>query len=334
MHNATCSRRTFCAAAALAAAGLLAGCTLGGGADVAGSAGSRAQAGSAQNATAQASSSLVSGEAKEVPTRMLNDDRMIPLLGLGTYSLTGDTCEDSVYDALERGYRLIDTAYMYHNEAEVGRAVRRAVADGICAREDITVTTKLYPTQYDEPEAAIERALAALDIGAIDLMLLHHPGVDDAAAYRAMERYQQAGDIVSLGISCYYRDELDSFLPKVSVRPVLVQNEIHPYYQDRDNTRYIQSLGIDVEAWYPLGGRGHQDELLFDPVLDEIAQAHGASIAQVILRWNHQNGVIVIPGSSDPAHMEENRGIFSFELTEDEMARIADLERHEKHDWY
>ena len=265
---------------------------------------------------------------------MLNDGREIPLLGLGTYSLLGDTCTNSVYAALERGYRLIDSAYMYHNEAEVGEAVRRAVADGICPREDIIVTTKLYPSQYANAQAAIDEAVAKMNIGQIDLMLLHHPGTNDVAAYQAMERAQQEGKIGSLGISCYYRAEIDEFLPQVNVKPVLVQNEIHPYYQDRDATTYIQSLGIDVQAWYPLGGRGHQSELLYDPVLDEIAQAHQASIAQVILRWNHQNGVIVIPGSSNPAHMEENRGIFSFELTEDEMARIAELERREKHDWY
>lgn len=273
-------------------------------------------------------------EAKEAPRIMLNDGREIPALGLGTYSLLGDTCRESVYAAIERGYRLVDTAYMYHNEAEVGQAVRQAVADGICKREDIIVTTKLYPTQFSQAQAAIEEALAKLDIGTIDLMLLHHPGSDDATAYQAMERYQQAGDISSLGVSCYYRSEIDRFLPEVSVKPVLVQNEIHPYYQDRDATTYIQSLGIDVQAWYPLGGRGFQDELLADPVLAEIAAAHGMSIAQVILLWNHQNGVIVIPGSSNPAHMSENLGIFDFRLTDEEMSRIAALERREKHDWY
>lgn len=320
MTGGACTRREACAALALGAAGLLAGCAEG--------AGTSAPAGETEPAGA------APGDAREAPTTMLNDGREIPLLGLGTYSLLGEVCEESVYAALERGYRLIDSAYMYHNEAEVGRAVRRAVADGVCAREDVVVTTKLYPSQYSDPEAAIEEALEKLDVGPIDLLLLHHPGAGDAAAYQAMERYQRAGDVVSLGVSCYYREEIDAFLPQVDVAPVLVQNEIHPYYQDRDNTLYIQSLGIDVQAWYPLGGRGHQDELLHDPVLEEVARAHDASVAQVILRWNHQNGVIVIPGSSDPDHMTENMGIFDLELSEDEMARIAALERREKHDWY
>lgn len=317
---ASLTRREACAALALGLGGLLAGCSP----DADGT------LPSAEPGPAGATADQTEG----APRKMLNDGREIPILGLGTYSLLGEVCEDSVYAALERGYRLIDSAYMYHNEAEVGRAVRRAVANGVCAREDVVVTTKLYPSQYADAESAIEGALERLDVGPIDLMLLHHPGTGDAEAYRAMERAQRAGDIVSLGVSCYYREEIDAFLPQVSVAPVLVQNEIHPYYQDRDNTLHIQSLGIDVQAWYPLGGRGHQDELLSDPVLEEIARAHGASVAQVILRWNHQNGVIVIPGSSDPAHMTENMGIFDLELTEDEMARIAALERREKHDWY
>lgn len=264
----------------------------------------------------------------------LNDGRTIPMLGLGTYSLTGDTCESSVYAALERGYRLIDSAYMYHNEAEVGNAVRRAVADGICSRDEIIVTTKLYPSQFANAESAIEEALSKMDIGAIDLMLLHHPGTNDIVAYKAMQKYQESGDLCSLGVSCYYIDEIASFLPQVDVKPVLVQNEIHPYYQDRDATKHIQSLGIEVQAWYPLGGRGHQEGLFNDTTLASIAQAHNVSIPQVMLRWNHQNGVIVIPGSSNPEHMAENMGIFEFELTDDEMAQISSLERKEKHDWY
>lgn len=328
----TCTRRALCAGLALAAGSLLVGGAGALRADEATGMGDVPDGGTGRDRDETAAAA--DAATKGAPTAMLNDGRTIPLLGLGTYSLLGETCESSVYAALERGYRLIDSAYMYHNEVEVGRAVRRAVQDGVCARDEVVVTTKLYPSQYADPEAAIEEALAKLDVGAIDLMLLHHPGANDVEAYRAMERYRREGKIVSLGVSCYYRDEIDAFLPQVDVKPVLVQNEVHPYYQDRDNTRYIQSLGIDVQAWYPLGGRGYQDELLFDPVLDDVARAHGATVAQVILRWNHQNGVIVIPGSSDPAHMEENMGIFGFELSDDEMSRIAALERCEKHDWY
>ena len=121
---------------------------------------------------------------------------------------------------------------------------------------------------------------------------------------------------------------------KVSIKPVLVQNEIHPYYQEIDVVKHIQDLGIVVEGWYPLGGRGHQTELLNDETLVKIANNHNKSVAQVILRWDYQNGVIVIPGSSNPEHIKENINIFDFELTEEEMKQIEELNRDEKHDWY
>ena len=129
-------------------------------------------------------------------------------------------------------------------------------------------------------------------------------------------------------------EELESFLPQVTVTPALVQNEIHPYYQENDVIPYIQEKGIVVQGWYPLGGRGHTAELLDDPVISEIARAHGKSPAQVILRWNLQKGVAVIPGSSDPDHIQENTELYDFELTEEEMRRINALDRNEKHDWY
>jgi len=153
-------------------------------------------------------------------------------------------------------------------------------------------------------------------------------------AYKAMERYVREGKIRSIGVSCYYINEIDDFIRQVDIKPVLVQNEVHPYYQDTDVVPHIQNLGIVVEAWYPLGGRGHQKELLNDSVLTEIAKRHGKSVAQVILRWDLQRGVVVIPGSSNPDHMKENISIFDFELTEDEMTAIAALNRNEKHDWY
>ena len=149
-----------------------------------------------------------------------------------------------------------------------------------------------------------------------------------------MERALTAGKLRAIGLSCYYVDELIAFLPRVSVKPALVQNEIHPYYQDAEVVPFIHDQGIAVQAWYPLGGRGHNDELLSDPVLASIAQAHGVSIPQVILRWDLQRGVIAIPGSSNPAHIEEDDRLYHFSLTEEEMAAIAALNRNEKHDWY
>lgn len=272
--------------------------------------------------------------AKDYPVIKLNSGYEMPTLGIGTYSLKGDTCINSIYTAIKDGYRLIDTAYMYGNEEEVGEAVRKAINDRLIKREDIFVITKIYPNQFSNPEEAIEMALEKLDIDYIDMMLLHHPGSNDVKAYKAMEKYVESGKIKSLGLSNYYIDELTDFLPKVNIKPALVQNELHPYYQDKKVVEFIQSTGIVVQAWYPLGGRGHQKELLNDETLKEIADSHNKSVAQIILRWNIQRGVVVIPGSSNPNHILENISIFDFELTEDEMNQIEKLNRDEKHDWY
>lgn len=273
---------------------------------------------------------LSKGTNGNAPTIKLSSGYDMPIVGLGTYSLHGETCINSVKSALAAGFRKFDTASVYGNEEEVGQGIRES---GV-PREEIFVATKLYPDQYSDPEAAIEECLRKLDIGYIDLMLLHHPGTDDVKAYKAMEKQVAAGKIRSIGVSCYYVKEIDGFLPKVNIKPVLVQNEVHPYYQDTEVVEHLHDLGIVVEAWYPLGGRGHQKELLSDPVLSEIAAGHDKSVAQVILRWDLQRGVVVIPGSSNPDHIKENISIFDFSLTDDEMAQIAALNRNEKHDWY
>lgn len=231
-----------------------------------------------------------------------------PAVGLGTYSLHGSTCTNAVRTAIENGYRLIDTASFYGNEKEVGKGIK---ASGI-SREEIFVTTKLYPNQYGHAARAIDEALRKLDIGYIDLMLLHHPGAGEINAYREIEKAIDAGKIRSAGVSCYYIRETDAFLKNVSTPPALIQNEIHPYYQDTDVVRHIQSLSqkIVVQSWYPLGGRGYTGPMLNNRVIDEIAGRYGKSPAQVILRWDLQNGVAVIPGSSSPKHIREN--IFHF----------------------
>ncbi|WP_157148923.1 aldo/keto reductase [Brachyspira pilosicoli] len=261
-------------------------------------------------------------------TVTLNNGYEIPLNGIGTYSLLNDVCYNSVLYALQNGVRLIDTAYIYRNEEEVARAVRDSKID----RKDIFVITKLYPNQYNDAENAINEALKKL--GYIDMMLLHHPGNNDVEAYKAIEKAVKEGKIKSIGLSNWYIKELKEFLPKINIMPALVQNEIHPYYQDTEVVEYIQSLGIAVQAWYPLGGRGHQRELLNDSVLKEIAKKHNKSVAQIILRWHLQRGVIVIPGSSNRAHIIENTELYDFELSDDEMRRISKLNRNEKHDWY
>ena len=149
-----------------------------------------------------------------------------------------------------------------------------------------------------------------------------------------MEKYVEDGKIRSIGLSNWYVEELEEFLPQIDITPALVQNEIHPYYQENDVIPYIQNLGIVVQGWYPFGGRGHTSELLGNETIVDIAKEHGVSAAQVILRWNLQKGVVVIPGSSNPEHIKENTEIYDFELTNDQMDRINALDRNEKHDWY
>ena len=270
----------------------------------------------------------------ESRTVLLNSGYSMPIMGLGTYALDHETCVNSVMALLENGGRLIDTAYMYGNEDAVGEGVRRGMEEYGIPREDIFVITKIYPNQYGDPEAAIDMALEKLDIGYIDMMLLHHPGTDDVKAYRAMERYVVEGRIRSLGLSNWYVEELTEFLPQVSITPALVQNEIHPYYQEQDVVPFIQGKGIVVQCWYPLGGRGYTADLLGNETIKAIAEAHRVSSAQVILRWDLQRGIVVIPGSSDPGHIRENLDLFGFELTDDQMKQISLLDRNEKHDWY
>ncbi len=271
----------------------------------------------------------------ESRTVTLNSGYEMPINGLGTYSLHGETCVNAVKSALASGVRLIDTASAYGNEEEVGQAIREAMEELGLKREDIFVTTKIYPgSEMANPERSIQACLDRLDIGYVDLMLLHHPDRNDVKAYQAMEKFVEEGKIRSIGLSNWYVKELEEFLPQVSTTPALVQNEIHPYYQENDVIPYIQDLGIVVQGWYPLGGRGHTAELLGDEVISGIAKAHGVSSAQVILRWNLQKGVVVIPGSSNPDHIKENTELYHFALTDEEMAQIKALDRNEKHDWY
>lgn len=271
----------------------------------------------------------------ETKTVMLNSGYEMPINGLGTYSLHGDECINAVKSALSDGVRLIDTASAYGNEEEIGQAIRETIDEGTIRREDIFVITKIYPgSEMKDPEQSIQGCLDRLDIGYVDMMLLHHPDGNDVKAYKAMEQFVADGKIRSVGLSNWYVEELTEFLPQVDTVPALVQNEIHPYYQENNVIPYIQDLGIVVQGWYPLGGRGHTSELLGDPVISEIAEAHGVSSAQVILRWNLQKGVVVIPGSGNPDHIKENTKLYHFSLTEEEMGRINGLDRGEKHDWY
>ena len=185
---------------------------------------------------------LTEGENGKPPVITLSSGYAMPVLGLGTYSLHGDECIDAILSAIKLGYRKFDTATFYGNEKEVGEAIRRS---GL-PREKFFICTKLYPNEFGHAKEAIEASLARLGIGYVDLMLLHHPGDNDVEAYKAMERAVAEGKIRSLGVSNYYIEEMREFLPKVSIKPVMTQNEIHPYYQEKEVRGYMHLSLIHI----------------------------------------------------------------------------------------
>ena len=269
-------------------------------------------------------------------TVTLNNGVSMPILGIGTFALSDSEAEESVYWALRDGYRLIDTARIYGDEAGVGRGIRRAIEEGFVAREEIFVTTKMWTSDYDNGDGAINASLERLGLDYIDLMILHHSQPEnDVAAYKAMEQAVADGRLKAIGLSNYYDpDDFDRMVNSTNILPAVLQNETHPYYQSADMKEHIAQYGTVLESWFPLGGRGNTQTLFNDPVISAIAAAHGKTSAQVILRWHLQDGHIAIPGSHNEKHIQENFNIFDFELTPDEMMQIAALDKNERlGDW-
>lgn len=266
----------------------------------------------------------------ESKTVTLNSGFKMPIVGLGTYALSDEECHAVVSTLLDNGGRLIDTATVYGTETAVGEAVRASKVP----RSEVFVTTKLYPNEFASAREALEDSLKRLDLEYIDLVLLHHPRRGDVEAYKVLEQAVREGKVRSIGLSNWYIEELEDFLPQVSITPAVVQNEIHPYYQEKEVVAYIQDKDIVVNGYSPFGGRGHTQDLFSDPVIKGIAAAHQVTPAQVVLRWNIQRGVIVIPGTENPDYVRENLDIFDFALTKEEMDAIAALDRNEKHEWY
>lgn len=271
----------------------------------------------------------------ENKTVLLNSGYEMPILGLGTWTQDDDTAENSVYEALKDGYRLIDTAQYYGNEAGVGKGIQRAIDDGIVTREEVFVTTKVMPSNYDRAYSSIDDSLERLGLDYIDLMLIHQSGSNDTETevYKALCQGVKDGKLRSIGISNYYTlDEYERVTSGGEIKPAVVQNENHPFYQNTQFQKDIAKYGTVVESWYPFGGRGHTQDLFGNETITDIAKAHGKTSAQIILRWHLQAGYVTIPGSQNPDHILENYSIFDFELTDEEMHRIAELHTGQRYE--
>lgn len=258
----------------------------------------------------------------------MNNGNQIPQFGLGVFQVpAGKPTEDAVAAALNFGIRHIDTAHAYQNEASVGKAVK---ASGI-KRDEIFITSKLWPSEYglDKTPQAIDKMLKRLGTDYLDLLLLHQQVGDYLGAYQAMEVAQKAGKVKSIGISNFDGERLDDLLANVEVKPAIAQVELHPYYPETALRNKLKPFGTILESWYPLG---HGDPALInEPIFTELGKKYHKSNVQIILRWHLQMGNVVFPRTTNVDHMQDNFDIFDFELTADEMKKIAMLDKDKRY---
>ncbi|MEM2262483.1 MAG: aldo/keto reductase [Ignisphaera sp.] len=261
---------------------------------------------------------------------ILNNGVEMSILGYGTFQITDPAqCEQCVYEAIKVGYRLIDTAAAYMNEEAVGRAIRRAIREGIVEREDLFVTTKLWiqDAGYETAKKAFERSLKRLQLEYIDLYLIHQPFGDVHCAWRAMEELYREGLARAIGVSNFYPDRLMDLIVHHEVVPAVNQIEIHPFYQQTEAVEFMRRCNVQPEAWAPFAeGRNN---IFQNEVLVSIARKYNKTVAQVILRWLIQRGIVAIPKTVHKERMVENINIFDFELAQEDMEKIATLDRKE-----
>ena len=254
-------------------------------------------------------------------TFTLSNGVKMPAVGIGTFLMTPAQAKKAVLEALNCGYRMIDTAQAYMNERAVGRAMKKS---GV-AREDIFLSTKIWASQY-LTEGTVEKSLELLGTDYVDLMFIHQPAGDFLAGYRKLEAAYREGKIKSIGISNFHGKKLEKLLGECEIKPHVIQMEAHPYYMDTETIDMLKDCSCRVMAWYPLG---HGDKTLMEePVFAKLAKKYGKSSAQIILRWHVQMGNQIIPGSTNPDHIRANADIFDFALTDDEMGEIAKINKN------
>lgn len=256
----------------------------------------------------------------------LNNGVKMPQLGFGVFQIPDlKECEQAVLDAIDSGYRLIDTAAAYHNEEAVGAAIKKS---GV-AREKLFITSKLWVSDasYECAKKGIETSLNKLGLDYIDLYLLHQPYGDVIGAWKALEEAYHAGKIRAIGVSNFYADQLKNLILTCDVKPVINQIEVNPWYQQKQEIKLNQAEDVRVEAWAPFAEGKHN--IFQNEVLAEIGQKYGKANSQVILRWLMQRGIVVIPKSVHKNRMEENFDVFDFELSDEDMQTIAKLDKDE-----
>ena len=261
-----------------------------------------------------------------VPAATLNNGVEMPMLGFGVFQMhDADECERSVVDAIQTGYRLIDTAAAYGNEEAVGRAIKR----GGVPRDELFVTTKLWIQDAGDGRTrqAFERSLERLGLDYLDLYLIHQPFGDIYGAWRDMEALYREGRVKAIGVSNFHSDRVMDLIVHHDVAPAVNQIEAHPFYQRTEAQRFLQDNGVQMEGWAPFAEGKH--DIFRNEVLVGLAQKHGKSVAQIILRWLTQRGVVAIPKSVRKERIEENFAVFDVDLSQDDMQAIAALDLNE-----
>lgn len=264
----------------------------------------------------------------EVPVFELNDGREMPAVGFGTYKLTGDQAVSATRSAIDAGYRHIDTAVLYGNEAEVGAAVREAITAGDTTREELFINTKVWHDHHEKAKTidSVKQSLSAMGLDYLDSVMVHWPwpqGGKFLECYEGLLTLREQGLIKSVAVANFYPEVLKELIDATGVAPVLNQVELHPGFSQKQLRDFHAEHGIITEAWMPIA-RG---KLVDEPAIVEIAEATGKSVSQIALRWEYQLGVSVVPKSGNPQRQVENIDIFDFELSEDQMSAITALDQ-------